>query len=282
MHAAGFKPDAIVISPSVDRQSTPPGSQWPACPPLEEVYAAARSAFPGIQLGGGMLSYFTELNRKRVPSGPLDFITHCTNPIVHAADDLSVMQTLEALPFITRSVRAIYRDKPYRIGPSTIPMRQNPYGSRTMGNPAGGRIPMANIDPRHNGRFAEAFALGYAANVLDAGLECLTLSALTGPFGVIAGKDEPSPAGGRRPIFNAVATLARLAGSQWQECVSSDPATVLAFIAAPAQKASQLLLVNVMSAPQSVELGALRPAVQLPGKVLTLAPYAVGSIALAD
>jgi hypothetical protein len=55
-----------------------------------------------VRLGGGMLSYFTELNRKRVPGELIDFVTHCTNPIVHAADDLSVMQTLEALPFITR------------------------------------------------------------------------------------------------------------------------------------------------------------------------------------
>ncbi len=140
-----------------------------------------------------MLSYFTELNRKRVPPQPLDFISHCTNPIVHAADDLSVMQTLEALPFITRSVRAIYGNKRYRIGPSTIPMRQNPYGSRTMDNPDGVRMPMANSDPRHNGLFAEAFAFGYAAKVLDADLECLTLSALTGQFGLLAG-----PSGARR------------------------------------------------------------------------------------
>ncbi len=108
-----------------------------------------------------MLSYFTELNRKRVPDGQLDFISHCTNPIVHAADDLSVMHALEALPFITRSVRAIYGGKPYRIGPSTIPMRQNPYGSRTMDNPSGGRVPMATAT-RATMDACRAFALAYA------------------------------------------------------------------------------------------------------------------------
>ncbi|RUT95498.1 hypothetical protein EOD10_40930, partial [Mesorhizobium sp. M7A.T.Ca.TU.009.01.3.2] len=112
---AGLKLSAIAVSPSVDRQSTPPGSTWPDCPPLEDVYAAARRAFPDIRLGGGMFSYFTELNRKRVPADQLDFITHCTCPIVHAADDLSIMQSLEALPFITRSARAmIFGAKPYR------------------------------------------------------------------------------------------------------------------------------------------------------------------------
>jgi hypothetical protein len=274
MQQAGFKPDAILISPSVDRQSTPPGSQWPDCPPLEEVYAAARAAFPSIRIGGGMLSYFTELNRKRVSAGEIDFVSHCTNPIVHAADDLSVMQTLEALPFITRSVRAIYGDKPYRIGPSTIPMRQNPYGSRTMDNTAGGRIPMSNRDPRHNGRFAEAFALGYAIRVLDAGLECLTLSALTGPFGLIAGADEPVERGGRRPLFNTVQTLSALAGASWQECVSSSPPEVLSFVARDAAGA-KLYMVNLTGEERRVGGSALDGEVQL-------APFATAALPLAD
>ncbi|NKM31762.1 D-apionate lactonase [Rhizobium laguerreae] len=279
MQLAGFRPDAIMISPSVDRQSTPPGSKWPECPPLDEVYTAARAAFPGIRIGGGMLSYFTELNRKRVPDGQLDFVSHCTNPIVHAADDLSVMQTLEALPFITRSVRAIYGDKPYRIGPSTIPMRQNPYGSRTMDNPAGARIPMANRDPRHNGRFAEAFALGYAIRVLDADLECLTLSALSGPFGLIAGPAEPTEQGGRRPLFNTVRTLSRLAGASWQECVSSSPSEVLAFTARDAAGA-RLHVVNLTGEERMVDCGACRPADA--GKELLLAPFATAALPLAD
>ncbi|MGO6994202.1 D-apionate lactonase [Rhizobium leguminosarum] len=279
MQLAEFRPDAIMISPSVDRQSTPPGSKWPECPPLDEVYTAARAAFPGIRIGGGMLSYFTELNRKRVPDGQLDFVSHCTNPIVHAADDLSVMQTLEALPFITRSVRAIYGDKPYRIGPSTIPMRQNPYGSRTMDNPVGARIPMANRDPRHNGRFAEAFALGYAIRVLDAGLECLTLSALSGPFGLIAGPAEPTEQGGRRPLFNTVRALSRLAGASWQACVSSSPSEVLSFVTRDAAGA-RLHVVNLTGEERKVDCDACRPADS--GKEFLLAPFATVVLPLAD
>lgn len=282
MQLAGFNPDAIVISPSVDRQSTPPGSKWPECPPLEEVYSAAHVAFPGMRLGGGMLSYFTELNRKRVPPEQLDFMTHCTNPIVHAADDLSVMQTLEALPFITRSVRAIYGNKPYRIGPSTIPMRQNPYGSRTMDNPGSQRIAMAKTDPRHNARFGEAFAFGYAARVLDAGLECLTLSALTGPFGLIAGETEPCAAGAYRPLFNSVATLAHLAGSRWRECLSSDPGSVLSFVTARTGRQRQLHLVNVTSTPCRIEFQGLRLRDRPENEGFTLGAYEVNSVSLTD
>ena len=209
---AALVPDSIVVSPSVDRQSTPPGSKWPDCPPLEDVYAAARRALPDVRLGGGMLSYFTELNRKRVPARQLDFITHCTCPIVHAADDLSIMQSLEALVPITGSVRAIYGEKPYRIGPSTIAMRQNPYGSATKPNPDLGRIAMANRDPRHNALFAAAWTVGYAARVAAAGLEQLVVSAFAGPFGLIAGDDEPVAPGGVRPLFHVVRALCELSG----------------------------------------------------------------------
>ena len=221
----------LIVSPSVDRQSTPPGSKWPDCPPLENIYAAARRAFPDLSLGGGMLSYFTELNRKRVPSGQLDFITHATCPIVHAADDLSVMQTLEALPFITRSVRAIYGNKPYHIGPSTIAMRQNPYGGATKSNPDLSRIPMANRDPRHHGLFAAAWAVGYVARCIAAEPKMLTLSALAGDFGLIAGAGEPMPEGGMRPLFHVVKCLAGLSDWQWRECVSSDPGRLACMLA---------------------------------------------------
>lgn len=256
MRAANFAPNAIMVCPSVDRQSTPPGSKWPGCPPLEDVYSAAAKAFPGIRLGGGMLSYFTELNRKRVPAGNLGFISHCTSPIVHAADDLSIMQTLEALPFITRSVRAIYGDKPYRLGPSTIAMRQNPYGSRTMDNPDCCRIPMANRDPRHTGLFAAAFATGYVASVLDSGIETLTLSAFTGPFGVFAGKDEPITEGGRRPLFHIVAGLAELAGQQCRTVVASHPSKIMSFRTEIEEEAT-LWIVNLSAQAQSVDMTEL-------------------------
>ncbi len=44
VRAAGLALDTLFVCPSVDRQSTPPGSRWPDCPPLEDVYAAARAA----------------------------------------------------------------------------------------------------------------------------------------------------------------------------------------------------------------------------------------------
>lgn len=253
---AGLKLSAIAVSPSVDRQSTPPGSAWPPCPPLEEVYAAARRAFPDIRLGGGMFSYFTELNRKRVPANQLDFVTHCTCPIVHAADDLSIMQSLEALPFITQSMRSIFGAKPYRIGPSTIAMRQNPYGGATKINPRGQRIAMADSDPRHAGLFAAAWTIGYAARVAPAGLEQLTLSSFTGPFGVLAASGEPVAAGSPRPIFTAIKGLCELAGLAHVAARTSDETKVLALAGRSASGKTVVWLANLTADDVPVDISA--------------------------
>ena len=154
-----------------------------------------------------MFSYFTELNRKRVPAEQLDFITHCTCPIVHAADDLSVMQSLEALPFITRSVaRSVWRqavpDRPVDHCHAPEPLWQ-----RDQAQSRRARIAMAERDPRHAGLFAAAWAVGYAARVVSAGLEQLTLSGFAGPFGLLAGEGEPVAKGQARPLFHVVQGL---------------------------------------------------------------------------
>lgn len=268
VRSAGLVLTDIAVSPSVDRQSTPPGSQWPACPPLEEVYAAARRAFPKLRLGGGMFSYFTELNRKRVPAERLDFITHCSCPIVHAADDLSVMQSLEALPFITRSVRALFGARAYRIGPSTIAMRQNPYGSATKDNPAGRRIAMADRDPRHMGLFAAAWSIGYAAAVASTGLDQLILSGFAGPFGVLAAEGEPVLAGQLRPVFHVIEGLARMAGSTSVEARLGAGDRVAALAARSADGRLELWLANLTADEVILDRSDLPVGLDAPVSVL--------------
>ncbi|NVO28961.1 hypothetical protein HJ526_16135 [Donghicola sp. C2-DW-16] len=196
----GFRPDSVLVCPSVDRQSTPPGSEWPDCPPLDDIHAAAAEVFQGLTRGGGMVSFFPELNRKRPPLEHLDFVSHGLCPIVHAADDVSVMETLEAIPHITRSAREIIGDRDYRIGPATIAMRQNPYGNRTIPNPNGDRLCMADDDPRHRAQFGAAYVIGLATALASAGITVWTPAAVYGPRGLSG------------PIVQAIAALAKCAG----------------------------------------------------------------------
>src|SRR5262249_11709605 len=89
--------ECIVVSRASDLKSGEPGADRPEKPTVEEIAGAARAAFPGVKLGGGMLSTFTELNRKRPKAELFDYVTFTTCSIVHTADDRSVMETLETL-----------------------------------------------------------------------------------------------------------------------------------------------------------------------------------------
>ncbi|MEM5422324.1 D-apionate lactonase [Paraburkholderia ferrariae] len=242
----------IVVSPAVHRQSNPPGSVSPPCPALDEVYREARRAFPTLRLGGGMLSYFTELNRKRPPLDLVDWVTHATCPIVHAADDRSVMQTLEAIPHITRSCRALIGGQPYAIGPVSIGMRQNPYGSRVMPNPGGERVAMAANDPRQRALFGAAWLAGYAAALEGAGIETLSLGALTGPRG-LADVEGHTPA--RYPVLDVAKALARMAGASRLHVTRSGHVARIACLAGRhADGAIELVLANLTSEPREVQL----------------------------
>jgi hypothetical protein len=252
--ASGLRPTAVVVGPSVDRRSTPPGSAWPKCPPLDEVYRAARAAFPGVKVGGGMFSYFTELNRKPVPVQDLDFATHATCPIVHAADDARVMQTLEALPFVTRTAESILGTTPYHLGPTTIGMRQNPYGSRTMPNPDGRRIAMAADDPRQRGLFAAAWLVGYAARLAGSGVASWTGASFTGPRGLMAGT------GAVVPAFHVAKGLAALSGCQRLALDSADRTRLDGFAALRPDGTTEVWVANLTAHDQLIDLGDLAPS----------------------
>ncbi len=64
LRAADYRPDAIVITQMHDLKSFQPNTPRPWGPTYEEMAQAVRANFPDVPLGGGMLSFFTELNRK--------------------------------------------------------------------------------------------------------------------------------------------------------------------------------------------------------------------------
>jgi len=220
----GLSLASLSVSPAADLKSTPPGSVWPPCPPAADVLRATGRAFPGVKLGGGTLSTFTELNRKRPPLGLIDFVTFCTTPNVHASDDRSVMETLETLPAIVASLRGIIGDLPYVVGPSSIGMRDNPYGAAPLPNPENLRLAMAGRDPRQTGLFNAAWTLGYIARFARGGASRVAVAAPVGDFGILGPH-------GPYPVFHVVAGLARLRGARLHAAHTSRERDVLALLA---------------------------------------------------
>ena len=262
---AGLTPETVAVSPASDLMSHQPGHEDPDVPPATVIYAAARAAFPGMRHGGGVFAYFTELNRKRPPLDLLDFVTHTTCPIVHAADDRSVMETLEALPAIIASTKAFCGAAAYRIGPSAIGCRQNPYGKGTLDNPRGGRVCLARVDPRQRGLFGAAWTLGYLAAAAQGGVEAVTVGAPTGPFGFIYRRTiEPQlyfdALEGQAvfPAFHVMAGLTAAAGRPTIVATPSRPG-VAAALAYAADGRVVVWLANLTTQALTVALAGLQP-----------------------
>ena len=309
---AGLKLSAVAVCPVGDLKSVLPGGPRPPAPPLDALYRATRSAFPGVSLGGGMFSFFTELNRKRPPADLLDFAMNTTCPIVHAADDRSVMETLEALPYQVTTARTFLGKTPHRVGPSAIGCRDNPHGATYTPNPDNERICLVKADPRTRGLFGAAWLLGYIATFARTGIEALTVGAPTGPLGVMYRKTETRqpyfdsvPGPSVFPSYHVVAGLMNCVGQKLVDVSSSAQDKVRGF-AHRGAKGTTLWMANLTADNQKVnitgnkgaligtildetsfELATTKPGAfqkkwkAIPGTVV-LKPYAVAIISISD
>ena len=188
-----MRPAALVVAPARDLKSRPSNTLPAGEASLADLVGAFKAAHPGIPVGAGSLTDFTSFNRNRPPPNA-DFVVHGTQAVVHAADDLSVLETLETFPSIFASVRALALDKPYRLGPATIGMRENPYAAAVAANPQLQRLAGARRDPRHHARFGAAFALGIMAAAASARVAVVTLADLVGDFGLLDAGQAPNAA----------------------------------------------------------------------------------------
>jgi len=218
---AGIAPRHVIALPQAYLKSYQPNGAWPEGLTPDECTLLAKGAFPDAEIGAGSLTNFTELNRCRSSLGVGSFISHGNAAIVHAADDLSVLETLEALPFIFESGRSIAGDRAYRLGLVSIGMRGNPYGESLTENPENIRKTMTDDDPRQKGLFAAAYAIGVASKALVAGVDAITMAGLGGVFGTHDRK-------ALHPIFHVVKALSGLSG-RLAEPLTNAPASVYGF-----------------------------------------------------
>ena len=255
---AGLAPAAIVPEQARLLKFTLEKIPALGIPDFDEVYGAARAAFPGVRLGGGVFTNFTELNRNCATPDLFDFLTHATSAVVHEPDDLSVIETLQTLPDIVASAKALAGGKPYRIAPSAIGMRFNPYGPDVHQNGDNGRYSFNRQDPRHRALLGSAFTLGYAARVTPRGLEALAIGQPSGALGMVYRRTEhPQPwfddlsGPAVMPLYHIVAALAAAKGAAVRTVTSGDPTQVLG-LAYEHGGGTLLWLANLTPASQTV------------------------------
>ena len=259
--AAGACFGSVAVSPAEDLGFVMPGTVFGDMSAHDALYAAAREVFPGCAIGGGNFMYFTELNRKPPPVRKVDFVTHPTCAIVHAADDRSVTETVESLPYVVKSVRHLFGDKPYCLGPVGIGTRTSPFGGGPTPNPHGGRVAMCRNDPRQRGLLGAAWHLGVASRAAEGGVTALILGAPTGDHGLVHHPGEtPQPwfdeHGGRFPVWHVMRGMYAASGRTRRATEVSAPREVQA-LAFETDRGLELWVTNLMGDERRVRLVGL-------------------------
>jgi hypothetical protein len=227
---------------------------------------AVRSALSSAGLAevpviSGTNIYFNELNRHRIPPGPADGLAWSANPQIHAFDDLSLMENLQAQADTIVTARSFAPRTRYYVTPITLRPRFNAVAATGQEIPEGG-LPWQG-DVRQPSLFAAAWTLGSIAALAAAGADALTYYDTQGPAGVVEGPDgSPNPArffsrpDTPFPLAVVLADACSLAGRRILVLDGLDPALLagIAVTGPDGDSSVTVLLANLCDAAREVRL----------------------------
>jgi D-apionolactonase len=155
--------------------------------------------------GGGTHLNFAELNRVRPDVRGFDALAYPVSPQVHASDDLSLVENLEAQGEQVRSVRSFASEAHLAVGPVTLEPRW-----RLTSTP----------DPRQETVFAAAWTLGSLKFLSEAGADSVTFGEIVGCRGIVG----VSQSGAARafPVLHALADASGLTGCPLLSCSTGE------------------------------------------------------------
>jgi hypothetical protein len=210
-----------------------------------------------IPLGAGTNQHFTELNRQRPPVGLLDLACYPINPQVHAFDNDSLVETLEAQAATVMSARR-FLDVPLAITPVTLRPRFNQHSGEDP-PVAPGELP-SSVDPRQMSLFGAAWTLGSLKYLAESGVATMTYYETTGWRGVLERETgSPLPArfaslpGSAFPLYHVLAAVGEFAGGWAIASQSSEPLQVEALIL-ESDLRRRTILANMTSNAQTVSV----------------------------
>jgi hypothetical protein len=176
----------------------------------------------------GTNSYFTELNRGRPGTHNADVMCYSLNPQVHAFDDASLVETLEAQAVTIDSAREIAGSCPLVITPVTLRPRFNP-NATTAERDSGTELPSA-VDVRQASLLAAGWTAGSIKYISRIGVLAATYYETTGWRGVMEREEGsplpdlfPSMPGAVFPLYHVLALVGEFAGGHVVDTVSSAP-----------------------------------------------------------
>ncbi len=199
---------------------------------IDKVVNKIRKVFPHSKIGAGTNVYFTELNRERVDPDRLDFLVYSLNPQVHAFDEASLAETLEAQYHTLISAHAFSGGKNIVVSPVTLKPRFNPNATGPQPKTPPGELP-GQVDPRQMSLFGAAWTLGSLKYLTEGKAEAITFYETAGWRGILQGpEDSPLPqkfradAGDVFPMYQVFLWISELQGLEMIKLRSTQPLRV--------------------------------------------------------
>jgi hypothetical protein len=174
-----------------------------------------KEMFPDALAGGGTDAYFAEFNRNRFDAGDLDFVTFAVSPQVHAFDNDSLVENLEAQCDVLLSAQLLYPGKGLQVSPVTLKQRFNVVANGEETPLPEDQLPYP-VDARQMSLFAAGWTLGSILSLARGGAGSVTFYQTTGWQGIIQGDADPAKpdlfAGRKGEIFPVYHVLRLICG----------------------------------------------------------------------
>jgi D-apionolactonase len=167
---------------------------------FEMIFDELKSLFPQAKAGQGVNAYFAELSRNPPKFEKSEFISFGICPQVHATDDSTLVENLEAQRYAVETARELFPAKPVFVSPVTLKQRFNVVATSEEADAQQDVLP-PQVDVRQPLVFTAQWLLGSIKFLSQSGTSLITCFETVGWRGFIQGNFEP-PVRGKFPAIN--------------------------------------------------------------------------------
>ena len=222
----------------------------------------------GIEFCSGTNTDFIFMQRTMPPLDQIDAVTLAITAEMHAFDESSIVETLEAQPMVVASARQRAQGKPVVISPVTFKMRHNPYATGPWPVIRPGELPPM-VEVRQMSLFGAAWTLGSLKALAESGAHSLTYYETSGWRGVMETQAGSTLADIFRslpgcvfPMYHIFADAGEFAGGEVIKTRTSDNLRIEG-IALQKNGRRRVMVANMTAEPQTVRICNLGAKIKL-------------------
>ena len=221
-----------------------------------------------IKIGSGTNVFFTDLNRSGTSTEIMDFVCYSVNPQVHAFDNLSLIESLEAQGKTIESAKKLSKNRPIAVTPITFKMRFNPNANAVSEQLKYDQLP-SQVDVRQMSLFGAGWTLGSLKYLCESGPQSLTYFETTGWRGVMetihgspVSKKFYSLKGSVFPLYHVFADVGEFSNGKIISTISSNPLKITG-LALYNKKKMRVIIANLNNDAQKVVIKNLNRSVNI-------------------